>query len=148
MQIILRQDVENLGQMGEIVTVKDGYARNYLIPRSMAYFASKSAVNKIEFEKKQYAKKQAEQKAGAESLAAKLTELQVSIPMKVGEEGKLFGSVTTQAVAKELEVMGYNIDKKDIIIDESIKSLGVFTVKVKLHKDVIAPLKVWVISEE
>ena len=148
MKIILRQDVDNLGEMGEIVDVKSGYARNFLIPREMAYYASKSAVNRIEFEKKQYAKKQEEAKAGAEKIASKLSEVQVSIPMKVGEEGKLFGSVTSQAIAEQLDLLGYNIDKKDIIIDDPIKSLGIFSVKVKLHKDVMAPLKVWVISEE
>lgn len=148
MKIILRQDVDNLGEMGEIVEVKDGYARNFLIPREMAYYASKSAINRIEFEKKQYAKKQEEAKAEAQKIADKLGEVQVSIPMKVGEEGKLFGSVTSQAIAEQLDLLGYNIDKKDIIIDDPIKSLGIFSVKVKLHKDVSAPLKVWVISEE
>ena len=148
MKIILRQDVENLGNMGEIVTVKDGYARNFLIPRSMAYFATPSSLKRLEGEKRQYVKKQAVEKAKAEALATKLSDMQVTIPMKVGEEGKLFGSVTPQAIAKELEVMGYSIDRRHIIIEEPIKTLGIFSVKVKLHADVIAPLKVWVINED
>lgn len=148
MKIILRQDVENLGNMGEIVTVKDGYARNFLIPRSMAYFATASSLKRLEGEKRQYAKKQAAEKAIAEQTAAKLQDMQVTIAMKVGEEGKLFGSVTPQAIAKELEVMGFNLDRRHIIIEEPIKSLGIFSVKVKLHSEITAPLKVWVINEE
>lgn len=149
MKVILRQDLDNLGQIGEIVEVKNGYARNYLIPRQYAYYASDTAIKKIKFERKQYDKRQEEQKAIAEKLAAKFADLQISIPMKVGEEGKLFGSVTGQAIAEQLALMGHNnIDRRDIIIEEPIKSLGVFSVKVKLHRDVVAPLKVWVISEE
>jgi large subunit ribosomal protein L9 len=148
MKIILRQDLENLGRMGEIVTVKDGYARNYLIPRQYAYFASDSAVKKLETEKKQYLKRYAQAKASAEALASKFADLQVSVSMKVGEEGKLFGAVTAAAIAHELEILGHNIDKRAILIEEPIKSLGIFNVKVKLHQEVTAPLKVWVISEE
>lgn len=148
MKIILRQDLDNLGSIGDVVEVKNGYGRNYLIPRQYAYYASPAAIQRIKFERKQYDKRQEEQKAVAESLAAKLAELQVSIPMKVGEEGKLFGAVTGQAIAEQMSLMGHNIDRRDIVIDEPIKSLGVFSVKVKLHKDVVAPLKVWVISED
>lgn len=148
MKIILRQDVENLGKMGELVTVKDGYGRNFLIPRQFAYYASDSAVKKLEVEKKQYLKKYEQMKLAAEALASKISELQVSIPMKVGEEGRLFGTVTPAAIAKELTLHGYEIDRRNITIEEPIKTLGVFTVKVKLHQEVSSPLKVWVISEE
>ncbi|MFY8162406.1 MAG: 50S ribosomal protein L9 [Candidatus Kapaibacteriota bacterium] len=148
MKIILRQDVENLGKMGELVTVKDGYGRNFLIPRQFAYYASDSAVKKLEVEKKQYLKKYEQMKLSAEALASKISELQVSIPMKVGEEGRLFGTVTPAAIAKELILHGYEIDRRNITIEEPIKTLGVFTVKVKLHQEVTSPLKVWVISEE
>jgi large subunit ribosomal protein L9 len=148
MKVILRQDMENLGSIGDIVEVKNGYGRNYLIPRQYAYYASDVAVKKIKFERKQYDKRQEEQKAAAEQFAAKLAEFQVSIPMKVGEDDKLFGSVTNQAISEQLALMGHNIDRRHIIIEEPIKTLGVFNVKVKLHKDVIAPLKVWVISED
>lgn len=148
MKIILRQDVENLGKMGDLVNVKDGYARNFLIPRQFAYFASESAVKKLEVEKKQYLKKYEQMKLAAEALASKISELQVSIPMKVGEEGRLFGTVTPAAIAKELVLHGYEIDRRNVTIEEPIKTLGVFTVKVKLHPEVSSPLKVWVISEE
>jgi len=148
MKIILRQDIETLGNMGETVTVKDGYARNYLIPRGYAYFASESALKRLEVEKKQYLKRKAEEKAKAEVLAAKISELQVSIAMKVGEEGKLFGAVTPQAISKELALHGYEIDRRNVVIEEPIKTLGIFSVKIKLHSEVFAPLKVWVISED
>jgi large subunit ribosomal protein L9 len=148
MEIILRQEVENLGDMGEVVKVKDGYARNYLIPKGMAYFASESALKKLEREKVHYEKKMAEQKAAAEEVASKFDDLQVTIAMKVGEEGRLFGSVTPQMIAQELSIMGHDIDRKDITIPDAIKSLGIFEVLVKLHRDVTTKLKVWVISNE
>ncbi|GAB5465075.1 MAG: 50S ribosomal protein L9 [Candidatus Kapaibacteriales bacterium] len=148
MEIILRQEVDNLGDMGEVVKVKDGYARNYLIPRGMAYYASPGALKKLEREKVQYEKKQAENKAAAEEQASKFDDLQVTIAMKVGEEGRLFGSVTPQMISQELSIMGYEIDKRDITIPDAIKSLGIFEVLVKLHKEVTTKLKVWVISNE
>ncbi len=148
MKIILRQDVDNLGQMGTIVNVKPGYARNYLIPRELAYHATANALKIFEQEKKQYEKLRAFEKADAEKISAQIADLQISIPMKVGEEGRLYGSVTTQMIAQELELRGYDIDKRQIIIDDSIKSLGVFDVKLKLHTDITANLKIWVISEE
>ena len=148
MKVILRKDVANLGNIGDIINVKDGYARNYLIPRNLAYYATDAALKKLEIEKKRYAKFAEQEKADAEALATKFAELQLSIPMKVGEEGKLYGSVTQQMIADELAVHNINVDKRNIIIEEAIKSLGVFDVKVKLHHDVIATLKVWVISEE
>ena len=148
MQVILRQNVSNLGEIGEIVTVKNGYARNYLIPRQLAYVATKGAIQALETEKKQYAVKMEKAKANAEVVAGQLADLQISIAMQVGEEGRLFGSVTSQMVADELELRGFNIDKRDVMIDEPIKTLGVFELKVKLHPEITAPLKVWVIAEE
>lgn len=148
MKIILRQDVENLGKMGEIVSVKNGYGRNYLLPRSLAYYATDGAVKRLEIEKKQFFKRQAKEKEAAILLADKISEVQVSVAMKVGEEGRLYGSVTPQMVAHELSLKGFNIDRRSILIDDQIKSLGVFDIRVKLYTDVFAPLKVWVISEE
>ncbi len=148
MKVILRQDIENLGFMGDIVNVKNGFARNYLIPRELAFFATDGAMKRLEVEKKQYHKRQALEKDQADTVAAKLAELQISISMKVGEEGKLFGSVTTQLIAQELNLRGYEIDKRNVIIETPIKSLGVFDIKVKLHTEVMAKLKVWVIAEE
>jgi large subunit ribosomal protein L9 len=148
MNVILREDMSNLGRMGEIVTVKDGYARNYLLPRSKAYFATEGAIKRLEIEKKQYTKKLAKEKDKAEILSQQLSDLQVSVSMKVGEEGRLYGSVTNQMVAQELSLRGFEIDRRSIIIEDQIKTLGVFDVKVKLHPEVITTLKVWVISEE
>ena len=148
MKVILRQDIVSLGAMGEIVTVKDGYARNYLIPREMAYVATPGAMKALEIEKKQYYKRQAKEKEGAEFIAKELSELQLSVSMKVGDEGRLYGSVTSQMIADELKVKGYDVDKRSIIIEEPIKSLGVFDIKVKLHQDVTCTLKTWVIGQE
>lgn len=148
MKIILRQDMPNLGEMGETVEVKDGYARNYLIPRQIAYFASEGALKRLESEKKQFEKRLEKEKDRAEDLAAKLSEVQISLAMKVGEEGRLYGSVTPQMIGNELSVMGYDVDRRNIIIEEPIKSLGVFDVKLKLHSDISSNLKVWVIAEE
>jgi len=148
MKIILRKDVDNLGKIGDLVTVKDGYSRNYLIPRNLAFFASDKAVKALEIEKKKISKRLAKEKITAEEVSQRLSELQISIPMKVGEEGKLFGSVTTQIIANELILRGFDIDKRQILIDESIKNLGVFDIRVKLHPEVYSTLKIWVISEE
>ncbi|GAB1372115.1 50S ribosomal protein L9 [Candidatus Kapaibacterium sp.] len=148
MKVILRKDLLNLGNMGEIVNVKDGYARNYLIPRDYAYYASESAVKRLEIEKQYRNKRLAKEKAAAESIAANLSEVQVSIAMKVGEEGKLYGSVTPTMIAQELSAKGYEIDKRHIVIEDSIRTLGVFDAKIKLHPEVSTNIKVWVISEE
>lgn len=148
MKVILRKDLLNLGNMGEIVNVKDGYARNYLIPRDYAYYASESAIKRLEIEKQYRNKRLAKEKAAAESIAANLSEVQVSIAMKVGEEGKLYGSVTPTMIAQELSAKGYEIDKRHIVIEDSIRTLGVFDAKIKLHPEVSTNIKVWVISEE
>jgi large subunit ribosomal protein L9 len=148
MKVILRQNVDTLGNIGEIVVVRPGYARNYLIPRQMAYLATEGAIRALETEKAQYAVKMEKAKAAAEHVATQLGDLQISIPMQVGEEGRLFGSVTSQMIAQELELRGFKIDKRNVMIDEQIKTLGIFEVRVKLHTDIIAPLKVWVISQD
>ncbi|HBB26856.1 MAG TPA: 50S ribosomal protein L9 [Bacteroidetes bacterium] len=148
MKIILRQDVENLGNIGEIVTVKAGFARNYLIPNQLAYFATDGAIRALETEKKQYEARMAKARQESEATAAQLSELQITISMPVGEEGRLFGSVTAPMIAQELELRGFRVDKRNITIDEPIKTLGIFDVKVKLMTDVVAPLKVWVIAQD
>jgi large subunit ribosomal protein L9 len=148
MKVILRQNVDTLGTIGEIVNVKPGYARNYLIPNQLAYVATDGAVRALETEKKQYAVKMEKAKSAAEHSATQLGDLQISIPMQVGEEGRLFGSVTSQMIANELDLRGFNVDKRDVTIEEPIKTLGIFEVKVKLHPEITAPLKVWVIAEE
>lgn len=148
MKVILRQNVESLGEIGEIVIVKSGYARNYLIPRQMAYVATGGALRALETEKKQYNTKMEKAKSHAEVVAAQLADLQISIPMQVGEEGRLFGSVTAQMIAQELDLRGFNVDRRSILIEEPIKTLGIFEVKTKLHPEIVATLKVWVIAQD
>ncbi len=148
MKVILRQEVPSLGTLGDIVTVKNGYARNYLIPQGLAYVATDKSIRTLEVEKKKFDIFMAKEKESAEAMAEKLTEQQVSIAMKVGEEDKLYGSVSPQMIAQELSLRGFEIDKRNIIIEDPIKSLGVFDVKCKLHPEVTTTLKVWVISED
>jgi large subunit ribosomal protein L9 len=146
MNVILRQNVEKLGEIGDLVTVKAGYGRNYLIPNQLAYVASPGAIRALETEKKQYGLKMEKAKNQSEIVASQLADLQISIPMQVGEEGRLFGAVTAPMIAQELELRGYKVDRRNI--DEAIKTLGIFEVKIKLHPEVIATLKVWVIAQE
>lgn len=148
MKVILRQNVDTLGEIGEIVSVKPGYARNFLIPRSLAYVATPGAIRALKAEKDQYAVKMEKAKGAAEHMATQLADLQISIPMQVGEEGRLFGSVTSQMIAQELELRGFKVDKRNVTIDEPIKTLGIFEVHVKLHAEIVAPLKVWVIAQD
>lgn len=146
MKIILRENIETLGKVGEMLTVKDGYARNFLIPRGLAYYASPKAIRVLESEKKQYEARMQKLKTEAELLAAKLADVQVSIAMQAGEENRLFGSVTNQMIAQDLADKGFTIDRRAIILDEPIKTLGNFEVHIKLHPEVLATVKVWVTS--
>lgn len=148
MKIILREDIEKLGKMGDVVNVKDGYARNFLLPKGLAYIATEGAIKRIEAEKRRAEKRSEKERQLAEEIAAQIADVQLTIPMKVGEEGKLYGSVSQQMIANELQARGFNVDKRQIIIEEPIKTLGIFDVKVKLHSEVIPTLKVWVINEE
>ena len=148
MKVILRRDKNTLGKIGEVISVKDGYARNFLIPREYVFTATPTAIKALEIEKKKLVKKFAKEKEEAKKLASILSEQQVSIAMKVGEEGRLYGSVTPQMIAQELVVRGFNVDRRSIIIDEPIKSLGIFDVKIKLHPEVTTKLKTWVINED
>jgi len=147
MKVILRQDFESLGKLGEVVTVKDGYARNYLIPRSIAYRATLSSLRALEEEKKQHDHQEQKKFKDAEKLGGELEKLSVTIPMKVGEDDKLFGSVTSQMIADALKEKGFTVDKRAIDLEEPIKTLGIFEVPVKLHSKVNAKAKVWVVRE-
>lgn len=147
-QVILRTDVADLGRAGEVVDVKPGYARNYLIPQGLAYAASKGNVRRLEGERQQTQVSLDQQKDRAEGLAAELEGRSVSFKVKAGEEGKLFGSVTTVDIAEQLASEGVTIDRRDIILEEPIKELGVFRVPVRLHADVRPELTVWVVAEE
>lgn len=147
MKVILRQDFESLGKIGQVVDVKDGYARNFLFPRGIAYAALKGNVKALEEEKKSVEKKNLQELKAAEILASELETVSVTIPVQVGEEDKIFGAVTTQMIADALKEKGHEIDKRKIEIEEPIKSLGIYGVSVKLHPSVNAKIKVWVVRE-
>jgi large subunit ribosomal protein L9 len=147
MKVILRQNTEGLGQIGEVVDVKDGYARNFLIPRKLAYVALEGNIKALEEEKKTLSKKREQELTSAETLAAELEKVSVTIPVQVGEEDKIFGSVTTQMISDALKEKGHEIDKRKIEIDEPIKALGIYSVSIKLHPSVSAKIKVWVVRE-
>lgn len=147
MDIILRQDVEKLGSAGEVVTVKDGYARNYLLPRGLAFEANESNRRRLEGERKQRDRKLAAEVGTARDLAAKLEKVSITFTMKAGDGDKLFGSVTTADIAERLKAEGFTIDRKAIELDEPIKALGVYKVPVRLHHDVKPEVRVWVVKE-
>ncbi len=148
MDVILVQQVKQLGAEGDVVTVADGYARNYLIPQGVAIVATKSNLKKVDDIKRRRLIEQQKEIEQAKQLAAKLAEISCTISMQVGEDEKLFGSVTTQDIAKALAKEGLEIDRRKLILEEPIRELGVFTVDVKLHHDVTGTLKVWVVQEK
>lgn len=147
MKVILRKEHDKLGQIGTIADVKDGYARNYLIPRGIAYPATDGSMRALEEEKKQAERRSNKEVKESEKLAANLDKVSLTIKMKVGEDEKLFGSVTAQMVADALKEQGFTIDKRVIDLEEPIKALGIYTVNVKLHASVVGRVKVWVVSE-
>jgi len=147
MKVILRKDHEKLGQVGAVVDVKDGYARNFLVPKGIAYPASEGSMRALEEEKKQASRRQAKELKGSEKLAAELEKVSITLQMKVGEDEKLFGSVTSQMIADSLKEKGFEIDKRIIDLEEPIKALGIYNVNVKLHQNVTGKVKVWVVRE-
>jgi large subunit ribosomal protein L9 len=147
MKIILRQDFEKLGKLGDIVEVKDGYARNYLLPRRIGYIATKGSLKTLEEEKKQHVDRKKKEVHQAEKLAAELEKTSVTLKMKVGEDEKLFGSVTNQMVADALKELGIIIDKRWVELEEPIKALGIYTVDIRLLSGVTGKVKVWVVRE-
>jgi large subunit ribosomal protein L9 len=148
MEVILKQDISNLGNKDDIVNVKNGYARNYLIPRGMAINATDS-VKKIHAENlKQRAHKEARIKAEAQELAEKMKDLKLTIGAKTSTKGKIFGSVNTIQISEALTQQGYNIERKNILIKEDlIKEIGIYTAKLKLHKEVSVDITFEIISE-
>ncbi len=147
MKVILREDVEHLGTAGNIVNVKPGFARNFLIPRNYAIPATGNNLKAFEHEARVVESKRAKRRKEAETLKGKLERISCSIAKKVGEQDKLFGSVTTQDIEKAFASEGFNIDKKDILLAEPIKALGVYTIPVRVFEDVVANTKVWVVRE-
>ncbi len=147
MKIILRKNVNKLGNIGDVVNVKNGYARNFLFPRELAYLATESALKTIEIEKRKMLSKLAKEREIAEQLAQELSNIQLSIPMKVTDEGNLYASVTNQLIVDKLQELNFTLDKKQILLDEPLKTLGVFDVKIKVYSDINTNIKVWVINE-
>jgi len=148
MEVILREDVAKLGHRGDIVTVKNGYARNYLLPRKLALEATASNRKQIEEMKAAAVRQRVVEKGGAESLAAQLAALTLTIPAKAGESDQLFGSVTAMDIAAALEAKGFHIDKRKVELAEPLKTLGEYKVPLRLHADVTASVEVHVVREE
>ena len=147
MKVILRQDIAELGKAGEAIEVKSGYGRNYLIPRNLAVVATKGNLRAIDEIKVQNDLREKKQRAEAIKLKDQLEKLSITCEVLVGEEDKIFGSVTSQNVVDLIAAEGYTIDKRNVVLEESIKSLGVYTVQVKVDKNVTASVKLWVIRK-
>ena len=147
MEIILKEDIVNLGHRGDVVKVADGYGRNFLLPRKLALQATTANKSVIEQMKKAAARRSATEKALAEELVIKLAPIVLTFTRKSGEAGHLFGSVTSSDIAAQLESKGFSIDRRKIQLDEPIKSLGDFTVAIKLYREVTGQVKVTVLAE-
>jgi large subunit ribosomal protein L9 len=147
MEVILSKDVERIGRLGQVVNVKDGFARNFLFPHRLAVPATTANVNKIEQEKVSKAKKMEQTKKESLGLAEKLAACSLTIAVLVQEDEKLFGSVTTQDIQRALKDEGFEIEKHLIMLDEPIKQLGIFEVPVALHPEVTAQVKIWVVKK-
>jgi large subunit ribosomal protein L9 len=147
MKLILREDVENLGKGGEVVDVKPGYGRNFLLPRGLAVLANPKNVRELEHQKKIADAKAAKLRASAEAVAKRLADTPVTLKRKVGEQDKLYGSVTALDVVEALAARGLQLDRRTIDLADPIKTIGDFEVPVKLHRDVVAKAKVKVEAE-
>jgi large subunit ribosomal protein L9 len=147
MKVILKDDVKNVGNMGDIVKVADGYARNYLVPRGLAVEASTKNIKSIEHEKRIIQEKAKKIKGSAQDLSDRISKVTLVMKANAGEEGKLFGSVTTMDIAEALKNEGFDVDKKKISLDEPIKRLGEHTVNVKIHPEITTNVTVQVVQE-
>lgn len=148
MKLILKEAVEKLGESGDVVTVKDGYGRNYLIPQGKAVVASAGAVRAVEERQRQLARRFEIDLKTAEGLAKKIKETSITIPVTSGEEGKIHGTITTIQIARALSEKGIQIDRRKITLNEDVKSLGEYTAKIQLQGDISAELKIWVVKDE
>ena len=147
MNIVLREDIDKLGRRGEVVSVADGYARNFLLPKKKALLATPGNLKVIERERRRYQVRQAKEKEDAAVVATRLAGMSCTVVRKVGENETLYGSVTAADIAEFLEKEGLAIDKRRIQLDEPIKALGIYNVPVRLHPEVTAEIKVWVVKE-
>ncbi|MBA4348503.1 MAG: 50S ribosomal protein L9 [Thermodesulfovibrio sp.] len=147
MKIILREEVKNFGQMGEVINVKDGYARNFLIPKGLAVEANPKNISALEHERKKIQELAKKAKTTAEDLSTRLSSKVITIKAKAGEEEKLFGSVTAADIAEALKKEGMDIDRKKILLEDPIKRLGNYAVNVKIHSDVSTQVSIQVVQE-
>ena len=147
MKVILLRDVESLGSAGEVVQVKSGFARNFLIPQRQALVASDTNVAQFESKRKEHAAVSERERRAAEAIAKQLEADSITAQVRVGEEDRLFGSVTVQNIADLLAEKDYDIDRRAIQLEEPIRALGVYTIDVRLHADVTANVKLWVVKE-
>ena len=146
MEVILREAVEKLGHPGDVVKVSPGFTRNYLLPRCIAYEATPGNLKRIAQEKGRLEAAETARRVAAEEVAAKFEAVSLTFSARVGEDGKLFGSVTSGDIAAQLELQGLHVEKRMIDLHEPIRALGVYKVPIKLHADVKAEIKVWVIK--
>ena len=148
MEVILRQAVEKLGNPGDVVTVSNGYARNFLLPRGVAFEATEGNKKRISQEKARLEAAESERRETASEFAKVLEEVSITFAARVGEEGKLFGSVTAADIQQQLEAQGHKVERRQIDLHEPIKALGVYRVPIKLHADVKPEIKVWVTKQD
>ena len=147
MEVILRQAVEKLGKPGDVVKVSNGYARNFLLPRGVAFEATAGNLKRIQLERDRLEAAENERRGAAQTLAERLEQVSLTFSARVGDEGKLFGSVTTADIAQQLETQGFHIEKRQIDLHEPIKALGVYRIPIRLHADVKPEVRVWVIKQ-
>ena len=148
MKVILRADVEKLGYLGEVVDVRAGYGRNFLLPNGLAMPATPGNMKVFESERKKLEARMAELRQQAAGLGERIQAAEVVIPMRVGENNKLYGSVTAHSIGEALDALGLEVDRRRILLDSSIRSLGTHTVRVRLHADVVVELPVNVVAEK
>jgi large subunit ribosomal protein L9 len=146
MEVILLEDVKNLGKGGEKVAVKDGYARNYLLPRNLALPATESGLKRLKEEERRKAVREVKLQREAEEVAKNLSQISCTAEVEAGEDDRVFGAVTSSDIAELLKKQGFEVDRKKIVLDEPLKALGVYTIPIKLHTDVEARVKVWVVK--
>jgi len=148
MEVILKEDIANLGKIGEVVRVRDGYARNYLLPRGLVLEVNKKNIKTFEHHKKLVADQKQKVMRRAHAVGDELVGVSLTIPMRTGEEGKLYGSVTNIQIEKALKAKGLNVDRRKIHLDEPIKTLGDYEIPIRLSADLTVPLKLSVVSED
>jgi large subunit ribosomal protein L9 len=147
MQVILKQKIQGLGDRGDVVKVKEGYARNFLFPKGLALISTPSQRRVLDEESRLHVVRDVKLKQNVQALAEKMKGLSCTLVVQAGEEDKLYGSVTGHDIAKAISDQGFAIDHKQVVLEEPIKKLGVYSVSVRLHREVEVPVKIWVVKE-